>query len=907
MRDREDLLGQLAGAIADRTPIDWAAVGPRLTVRSREELITALRSIDLVATRSWRADLSTTVARSGAAALPGWIVAIAAACVAAVLAGVAGALLGVPDAGVVPIGLLVATGCVFGAMGVWLLVVSADRRGATLGAWFLSMAAIASYRPMQWLVPVLQDRFPLPALVSGWVPEVAMPVLLALFVSEFPRVARWSAAERAVNLATHLSWAAAACCAIGHVVAAVANPVAPQLSPTLGWIARTHGSQTYWLTLLTPAALSLVLMLARRHHAEGDERRRGSLFMIGLTLGIAPILVLVLLSALMPSFRHALDDRRNAELVALLVYGSALSIPFTTAYAIRAHRILSVRFVLRGTVRRLLARSTLSVATLVPAVLLAVHMLKHREESLSALFAGSQSLLSLALTALGLLGIATRGPLVRCFDRTLMARRGDARASLFRANQNLRHARSVEEALDVLLREIETTLGARGRVLIGGSDGYVSRDGRIPAIPGGSALARLVLSADGPLLVDPLTRESVFPWLPDVERARVVASGVAVLLPIAGGPGHRALLALEAPRDGDPYSSEDFLYLGALATAGGMALESAMTDRSGRLAPLGEAEDVAGECRSCGRVLPSRSSSCSCGSPLEPALLPHVLSGKFRLMRRLGSGAMGVVYQAEDLDLGRTVALKTLPRLSPELALRLRREARSMARVLHPRLAMIFGCEEWRGVPVLVLEHLAGTLSCRVGRPWGIREALDVGIAVAEGLAVMHDNGLLHRDVKPSNVGVSHAGEVKLLDFGIAHLLAVDVPTLDAALSARPTPTSTDMDLSNRVVGTPLYCSPERLEGAPAGPADDVWSLSVLLYELLAGRHPWRTGDVVIKAPGLIPSLAGERRDCPPEVARFFSRALGRRARERPATATALRSELLVLIEGHQRPQPASA
>jgi serine/threonine protein kinase len=281
-------------------------------------------------------------------------------------------------------------------------------------------------------------------------------------------------------------------------------------------------------------------------------------------------------------------------------------------------------------------------------------------------------------------------------------------------------------------------------------------------------------------------------------------------------------------------------------------------------------------------------------------LLPILLNGKFRLTRRLGSGAMGVAYEAEDLDLARTVALKTLPRVSPDLALRLRQEARSMARVLHPRLAMIFGCESWRGVPVLVLEHLAGTLADRVDCPWRIREALELGVAAAEGLAAMHEHGLLHRDIKPSNVGFAHDGGVKLLDFGIAHLLteAVDQsPSGSAVGHDWPFPAA-DLDLSSRAIGTPLYCSPERLGGCPARPADDVWSLSVLIYELIAGVHPWRRRGEFTESPGPIPDLRELRRDCPREVACFFSRALAVRPADRLASARDLQQTALALVAG---------
>jgi hypothetical protein len=900
VREPARLLPQVAEAIADRAPIDWAAF--EASTSPGDRLIGALRSIDRVAgdTADGHAGASPVV-RAGAWALPGWTLGVAAACVAVVAGGLAGAVLGLPDRGVVPIGLQVAGGLSFGAMGAWLLLASGDGRGAWLGAWYLTMAAAVSYRPMQWLLPLLPEHGVARGAVSGLVPEVFMPLFLALFVRGFPRVPRWCSADRLTGVTIRIAGVAAALCGTGHALAAGRRPLAPQTDPLFGWMARTHPSNVYWLLLFLPAALALALMLARRRHAEGEERRRGSLFMAGLALGLAPTIAVIVLDAALPSVRHVLDDPRGLKAVAFLTYGLALTTPFTTAHAIRAHHVLSVRFVLRGAIRRVLARSTLTVATLVPTALLGAHMFRHRDQSLATLFSGTNAMVSLGLATLGLVGIGARVHLLRHLDRTLMPRRGDWQASLFRANQNLRRARGAGEMLELLMREIEATLGARGCLMSAVSDGYVSLRGRVPPIPRESALVALAKSAEGPFLVDPSSPHSLFRWLPDPERALVVDGGLAVILPVPGGAeGPRALLALEAPTDGEPYSPDDFLYLGALATAGGMALDSPRAERlSSCTIGATVAEQSAGECKVCGLLQAESAGACTCGAELEPALLPIVLNGKFRLTRRLGSGAMGVAYEAEDLDLARTVALKTLPRVSPDLALRLRQEARSMARVLHPRLAMIFGCESWHGVPVLVLEHLAGTLASRVGCPWRIREALEIGVAAAEGLAAMHDHGLLHRDVKPSNVGFAHDGGVKLLDFGIAHLLT---EAADHALSGRAAEggrllSAADLDLSSRVVGTPLYCSPERLGGASAGPADDVWSLSLLVYELIAGVHPWRRGDAVPVSLGPIPDLRELRADCPAEVARFFAQALAARPAGRPASAGTLRAALVSLLE----------
>ncbi len=138
---------------------------------------------------------------------------------------------------------------------------------------------------------------------------------------------------------------------------------------------------------------------------------------------------------------------------------------------------------------------------------------------------------------------------------------------------------------------------------------------------------------------------------------------------------------------------------------------------------------------------------------------------------------MGVVYKGHDLTLDRVVALKTLPRLSAGEATQLRREARAMASVEHPHLASIYGAETWRGAPVLVLEHLpGGTLADRVAAgSIPIAHVVTAGRAIAQALRHLHGLGMLHRDVKPSNIGYAAGDVPKLMDFGLAKLTAAQM------------------------------------------------------------------------------------------------------------------------------------
>ena len=282
------------------------------------------------------------------------------------------------------------------------------------------------------------------------------------------------------------------------------------------------------------------------------------------------------------------------------------------------------------------------------------------------------------------------------------------------------------------------------------------------------------------------------------------------------------------------------------------------------------------------RVLPpspSRHARVRLRRTVSPANAPHLLRGVFRFERRIGSGGMGVVYRATDLDLGRQVAVKTLPRVTPEHVSRLRREAQTMASVVHPNLAVIHGIETWRGVPFLVEEYLAGgTLAdrLRAGR-MDIDAALALGITLAGVLGQLHAAGVVHCDIKPSNIGFTDGGVVKLLDFGLAHLLRGSGDLIPSTAS-----TSDGLDSGASVIvtkrglmGTPLYMSPEAILAERPAPAFDLWALAVVMYEAIAGQRPFqgRDTDEVFRrvSEGTFADLATLRDDCPSSVAYLFS------------------------------------
>ena len=264
---------------------------------------------------------------------------------------------------------------------------------------------------------------------------------------------------------------------------------------------------------------------------------------------------------------------------------------------------------------------------------------------------------------------------------------------------------------------------------------------------------------------------------------------------------------------------------------------------------------------------------------------------------------MGVVYRAVDATLDRLVALKTLSRLSAAAAGQLAGEARVMAAVVHPHLATIYGVERWRGTPVLVVEFCeGGTLADRLRRgPLAVEEALRLGRQLAQALAELHTAGVLHRDVKPSNIGFTASGSAKLLDFGIASYASVMPLAASADDGDAPRQTQT-VDLANRrLAGTPLYMSPDLLRGAAPDARLDLWALALVLYEGLAGRHPFDAAtvpEVVARVrKSRIPDIRHVRPECSETLSRTLQRWLAREPSDRPQTARLLASEIDALID----------
>jgi TolB-like protein/tRNA A-37 threonylcarbamoyl transferase component Bud32/Tfp pilus assembly protein PilF len=277
-------------------------------------------------------------------------------------------------------------------------------------------------------------------------------------------------------------------------------------------------------------------------------------------------------------------------------------------------------------------------------------------------------------------------------------------------------------------------------------------------------------------------------------------------------------------------------------------------------------------------------------TPLPVIAKDKLVAGKYRIIEEIGHGGMGVVYKAEDLMLKRCVALKFLPPHladSVELKERFLNEARAAAALSHPNICVIHEVGESEGRPYIAMEFVEGeTLRDKIHKgPLKSEEALAIVVQVASGLAEAHRKGIIHRDIKSANIMVTNKGQAKVMDFGLAKLRG-----------------GSSLTKSQTTLGTVAYMSPEQARGDDLDHRTDLWSLGVVLYEMLAGELPFK-GDhdqtVIHAILHREPKPLGKTRPgLPPGLEEIVLQALAKNPADRYQTMEELREDLEAVAEG---------
>jgi hypothetical protein len=778
----------------------------------------------------------------------------------------------------------------FAIFGFGLALTAADARARLSAAALCGIALMFAPVLLEPTASAIASHRLRAAVLVGWAifPRQLALYFLPAFVAAFPQPLPREGGVRRVLLFATLTAAVAlyaltALLQIPDICDRLTLPVQRMLIATEFQLQHV----AYALSLIATLA-ALVTQWRRRHTRTRTDLRRLTIVTNAFVAGIGvPLSLAVLQIAWIVITRRQLlsSSAMTCTFASMLVIAPAVT------YAARARRVDSVRLMVQRAALFTFARRTIQLASLLPVVVLVLLFYWHRATPI-AILASAHPLLIGGASAVAVLSLRFADTLHVRLEQLFFRERADTRRILGGLADSTRRIDRIDDLSHLLEREIERALHPDSiSLFVRERSGSRFRARGVPwFLESFSAVIELLGKTGDFFDID--REQPRLQQLSEIERLWLSEANVRMLVPLRGGEGALiAFLALGEKRSELPYDREDRLLLRSIATSTALALENHILRSSP--SDVVRANDAAVEdivapvryCASCRAVTDEDGERC----PIDDGTLiegdiPRIISGKYRIDAYLGAGGMGVVFRARDLTLGRAVAIKTLPRLSTEAAIRFRRESRLGAALTHPALAAVFAAETVGGRPLLVMEYLgSGTLASRLAdSPLEIADVVDCAVSIGEALIALHEAGVLHRDVKPSNIGFASDRRPKLLDFGLARLLSDStlVPASDAGASDDALTTR-----STGVIGTPAYLPPEVIVGRTYGPAVDLWGLSMSLYEALTGVHPLRDATPLRTMNRIVsedvPDARVYRADCPLAAADVLRRGLSRDAARR--------------------------
>jgi hypothetical protein len=598
-------------------------------------------------------------------------------------------------------------------------------------------------------------------------------------------------------------------------------------------------------------AAAILAVVARNYRAvqSDDDRRRVRWVLWGTILGLTPFLTFRITTLALNIAGIPADFARWNAFANL----ATVLIPIAFAYAIIKHHVFDITFVVRRGLQYLLAKNALRFLLALPIVALAYGLVVHRDEPIGQLlWTHSPYVYLIGAT---ILSLRFRSQLTRWLDRRFFRETYDRQRILVELIDNIENLESASSVSKLVSHELEAVFhpecllvwyregDKRNLTLAYSSGGYI----HTVELSLTSPLVQLVERA-GTIVELTFAEPDA---LPRAEREWLDQAGVRLIVPLIGTEREVVgLLMLGDKKSEEPYSSDDQKLLQAIARQIAVARENVrLKDRVDQdrrlrhdvLAHLDTGHiNLLKECPTCGSCYDAAAGACSTdGTDLTLSLpVERTIDGKYRLDRLIGRGGMGAVYEATDLRLGRSVALKIMlgRAFGDRQALRrFEREAQACARLTHPNIVTVF---DFGGIGAdgafLVMELVQGrSLRTELDRRGHLPPAV---IAVwfeqiCEAAAAAHHRHIVHRDLKPENVVIASTvtgGEiVKVLDFGLAKIRTA---TDEAGGLTNP----------GVVLGTAAYMAPEQLSGAEVDHRADVFAIGVMVAEAIVGERPFR-------------------------------------------------------------------